>query len=390
MAALPLTRQRSGPAAPPEPPCHPVTLERLPGDRERWRLANGLVSVTLGPGGVEEMADATGRALLGAPLRWCRYGDRGEFWDAWDLAPTYRDHPLPWIWDGEPRWIARGPLCGHLVWRGRCGQSPVRLDGRLLAGTPWLELVLRLDWRQRHELLRLEVPLANRACRWAADAPGGVSERPTTPHTPRERSRWEVSAVSWIASVEEGRGDGLAVLLEGPQGASAGPEELGVSLLRAPTWPDPGADNGPQRLRLALMPATAGWRASAVPQQASRFRDPLWLRPWAGSSPAMAALPSQEPDVQVVGLQQAAWGGGACVLSVQNLGPCRRRLRLGDQGEVVRQRDGLHDPIDPMDVGASGNSAARQSDAVLAPWSLTFWEVRLGSAALNVDPMAAM
>jgi hypothetical protein len=39
----------------------------------------------------------------------------------------------------------------------------VRLDGRLLAGTPWLELVLSVDWRQRHELLRLEVPLQQRA-----------------------------------------------------------------------------------------------------------------------------------------------------------------------------------------------------------------------------------
>ncbi|MFN9622043.1 MAG: alpha-mannosidase, partial [Cyanobacteriota bacterium] len=384
VAALPLTRWRGAPAAgaPPVPPHHPVTLQRLPGEAERWRLANGLLAVTLGPLGVEEMEDATGHPLLAAPPRWCRYGDRGEFWDAWDLAPTYRDHPLPWIWDGEPQWLARGPLCGHVVWRGRCGQSPVRLDGRLLAGTPWFELVLRLDWRQRHELLRLQVPLASRACRWAADAPGGVSERPTVPHTPREQSRWEVSAVSWIASVAQGRGDGLAVLLDGPQGASATPEELGVSLLRAPTWPDPGADNGPQRLRLALMPATAGWRASAVAQHACRFREPLWLRPRPrpGSQPTMATLPSQEPDVQVVGLQAAPGGGGRSVLSVQNLGPCRRRLRLGVRGEVARQLAGLHDPLDPPDAGMDGGwPEGNRPEAVLAPWSLTFWEVRLGA-----------
>jgi alpha-mannosidase len=197
-----------------------------------------------------------------------------------------------------------------------------------------------------------------------------------------------VSAVSWIASVEEGRGDGLAVLLEGPQGASAGPEELGVSLLRAPTWPDPGADNGPQRLRLALMPATAGWRASAVPQQACRFREPLWLRPRArpGSLPALAALPSQEPDVQVVGLQQAPGEGGESVLSVQNLGPCRRRLRLGDHGEVVRQLDGLHEPLAPPHMGRAGAPPDEKGpEPVLAPWSLTFWQVRLGPGQAQKD-----
>ncbi|MFN9643967.1 MAG: alpha-mannosidase [Cyanobacteriota bacterium] len=387
VAALSLTRQRGGPvaSAPPEPPRHTVTLQRLPeaGDGERWRLAHGRLAVTLGPQGVEALEDAAGRALLAAPLRWCRYGDRGEFWDAWDLAPTYRDHPLPWIWDGPPQWVERGPLCCQVVWRGRCGQSSVRLDGRLLAGSPWLELVLRVDWRQRHELLRLEVPLASRACRWAADAPGGVSERPTLPLTPRERSRWEVSAVSWIASVEEGRGDGLAVLLDGPQGASAGPEELGVSLLRAPTWPDPGADNGPQRLRLALLPATAGWRASAVPQQACRFREPLWLRPQArpGFPSALASLPSQEPDVLVVGLQRAPGEGDESVLSVQNLGPCRRWLRLGDRGQVVRQLEGLHDPLAPTNSGGDGAIlGGEQRGVLLPPWSLTFWQVRLGVA----------
>jgi alpha-mannosidase len=400
VAAIELMRRRADPAAPCPPPLHPVTLRRLPGDGdgggERWHLANGLVAVTLGPEGVEAMEDPAGRPVLAGPLRWCRYGDRGEFWDAWDLAKTYGDHPLPWIWDGKPQWMEQGPLCSRVVWRGRCGQSPVRLDGRLLAGSPWFELVLRLHWRQRHELLRLVVPLASRACRWAADAPGGVSERPTVPLTPRERSRWEVSAISWIASVEGAQGEGLAVLLDGPQGVSAGPEELAVSLLRAPTWPDPGADNGPQRLRLALMPAPAGWRASAVPQQACRFREPLWLRPGArpGSAAAMPALPSQEPDVQVVGLQRAAGNASESILTVQNLGPCRRRLRLGERGQVVRQLEGLHQPLPSPGSGAGPESAERGDadgngrEPVLAPWSLTVWSVRLGAPEARLETPA--
>jgi len=386
VAALPLERERSAspPALPPTAPWRPVTLQRLsesagPG---RWRLANGLVAVTLGPLGVEGLEDAAGQPLLAGPLRWCRYGDRGEFWDAWDLSRVYGDHPLPWTWEEEPRWVEEGPLCVRLVWRGRCGRSAVRLDGRLLAGSPWFELVLRVDWRQRHELLRLVVPLASRACRWAADAPGGVSERPTVPRTARERSRWEVSAISWIASVGDGRGDGLAVVLDGPQGVAAGPEELSVSLVRGPTWPDPGADNGLQRLRLALMPASGGWRAAAVPQQACRFREPLWLRPGASrdTDAARVSLPHQEPDVVVVGLRAAAGDGRESILTAQNLGPCRRRLRLPDHAVVVGQVDGLHDPLDT--TGTDANDPGRDADdpgrdPVLSPWSLTFWRLRL-------------
>jgi alpha-mannosidase len=85
--------------------------------------------------------------------------------------------------------------------------------------------------------------------------------------------------ISWLAA--EAGGSGLAVLLDGPQGADGTPERLGVSLLRAPTWPDPGADHGPQRLRLALMPCQGGWRQAGVSGQAVRFREPHWLRPLA-------------------------------------------------------------------------------------------------------------
>ncbi|MEB3334124.1 MAG: glycoside hydrolase family 38 C-terminal domain-containing protein [Cyanobacteriota bacterium] len=377
VAALGLTRHRLTQAAPRPPGLlhHPVRVQRLDDGAggARWRLDNGLLAVTLGPLGVEALEDRLGRPLLAGPLQWHRYGDRGEFWDAWDLSETYADHPLPWIWEGEPRWVERGPLCAQLVWRGRCGTSSVRLDGRLLAGSPWFELVLRLHWTQRHELLRLVVPLASRACRWAADAPGGVIERPTIPSNPRERSRWEVPAVSWIASVQGGAGDGLAVLLDGPQGASAGPDALGLSLLRAPTWPDPGADNGWRRLRLALLPAPGGWRTSAVPQQACRFREPLWIRPGSlmTSARPWPTLPSQEPDVQVIGMQRLAEGTSDVVLTLHNLGPCRRRLRLTDPWTVVQELDGLHHPVQRVD-----REISRAFLGELAPWSLSFW--RLG------------
>ncbi|MFN7677988.1 MAG: alpha-mannosidase [Cyanobacteriota bacterium] len=398
LAVLGLQRQPRGSArsAPAGATAHPVTVRRLPrrDGALAWRVANGLVAVTLGPMGVEELWDGGGRQWLAGPLRWCRYGDGGEFWDAWDVAADYADHPLPWDWEGEPQWVEQGPLCVQMAWRGRCGGSPVRLDGRLLAGSPWFELVLRVDWRQRHELLRLSVPLATPACRWAADTPAGVIERPTVPRTPRERARWEVATVSWLASVHGAAGDGLALLLDGPQGVSAGAEDLGVSLLRAPTWPDPGADNGLQRMRLALLPAVGGWRASAVPHEACRFREPLWLRPQSFPGPdAEPMLPSQEADVQVVGLERLAGQPGEVVLTVHNLGPCRRRLVVGPDWRVLGPLDGLHNPLaggTGQPDGDGGGDAIEvgnqeQTTAALPPWSLSFWHLRINRRGRQMD-----
>ena len=375
----------------------PVTLS-AEGDR-CWRVSNGLVSARCGPDGVEQVWDAGGQPLLGAPLRWCRWRDEGEFWDAWDLAADHRSHPLDWSWEAGPAVQAAGPLCTELIWRGRCGESPLRLSLRLLAGSPALELVLSVQWRQRHELLQLDVPLAGPQPRWAADCAGGILERPAEPQTPRERARWEVTALSWIAAPD------LAVLLDGPQGVSAGRERLTVSLLRAPTWPDPGADNGWQRQRLALMPVQGGWRQAGVPQQARRFREPLWLHPAHPGTRSASVLPASEAargsaeplplveviswpgfpelaaDLRLVGLRTAdpmtgagpapeptqdSGGPHELILTVQNEGPCRRRLNLLPPWRVLERVDGLDQSItdpqtgDPMDI---------------KPWQLCCWRV---------------
>ena len=393
----------------------------------RWRLSNGLVSALIGPAGVEQLWGADGLAQLAAPLQWCRWADRGEFWDAWDLAANYRSQPLPLAWDGPPELAEVGPLCGRVVWRGRCGRSRLRLDVQLRAASPYLELTLSLDWRQVHELLRLELPLAQPALRVAADTSGGVIERPAAAVTARERSRWEVPVISWLAA--EAAGSGLAVLLDGPQGADGTPERLGVSLLRAPTWPDPGADNGPQRLRLALMPCQGGWRQAGVSAQAVRFREPPWLRPLAqepgqkeseGLGVAAGGDPQPgpplglgDPHLRLIGLRCLPGDGptpapsvtpaqadrppgdpgqasspqaeanqsdpnppdfsqtnkGQLALTVQNLSPLRQQLRLGPGWELVGRLDGLDRPFD--------QSLDSEPDwDWVRPWQLASWSIR--------------
>ena len=346
-----------------EPIAYPVVVEQQtpaagPGGERCWLLSNGLVRAELGASGVQQLWGGDGRPQLAAPLQWCRWRDHGEFWDAWDLAADYRDHPLPLEWEESPEVVEQGPLCARLVWRGCCGLSRLRLDVQLRAASPWLELTLQVDWRQRHELLRLEVPLAAPALRLAADTSGGVLERPAKACTSREQTRWEVPAISWVATQAGDRGaascgGGLAVLLDGPQGVSGTPDRLGVSLLRAPTWPDPGADNGPQRLRLALMPLAQGWRQQAVPRQARRFREPLWMRPAsaadaatrellaAGDNAALPPLSFGDPALELIGVDPADQAGEIWV-TLHNLSPVRQPLRLSPGWRVlVRPENGV-------------------------------------------------
>jgi alpha-mannosidase len=210
-----------------------------------------------------------------------------------------------------------------------------------------------------------------------------------------------VPVISWLAA--EAAGSGLAVLLDGPQGASATPERLGVSLLRAPTWPDPGADNGPQRLRLALMPCAEGWRQAGAAEQAVRFREPPWLRPLgpggaevfqagsglAGEGPLQPSpgptLDLGAPHLRLIGLRCLPFQGGKQVLAaalpadsaelaltVQNLSPLRQRLDLGPNWQLLGRIDGLDQPL-PQAPEVLDRLAEM---AVVRPWQLASYRIR--------------
>ena len=297
-----------------------------------WRFSNGFLTCQICRDGLMSLQGPDGVEQLSGPLQLRRYRDRGEFWDAWDLAANYREHPLPLQSLGPPELRESGPLMVLAVQRFQVGTSELRLDLRLRADCPWIELVASVNWQQRHELLRLEVPLAQKAVRVAADTSGGVIERPALPQTQRERERWEVPVISWFASQSAAPGGGLAVLLDGPQGVDASPERLGMSLLRGATWPDPSGDQGRHRMRVALHPLQGGWAQAGVPQASIAFREPGWHGPLRGATSHrwLPALPKQLCPIAL-----GSWPDGAR-MRLLNPGASRCRWFPGDGWQLRR------------------------------------------------------
>ena len=126
----------------------------------------------------------------------------------------------------------------------------------------------------------------------------------------------------------------MAVLLDGPQGVDWSPARLGISLLRGPTWPDPSADQGWHRQRLAFMPLSGSWSDAGVPQAAIAFREPgccaplpAELRQW---------FPSLPLQLTPVALQRHE---GGCLLKLLNAGSARCRWVPGQGWSVRRQGD---------------------------------------------------
>ena len=103
----------------------------------------------------------------------------------------------------------------------------------------------------------------------------GCVERMTHFNTMHDLAKYEVPGHKWCDLSKPGFG--VALLSENEYGFSVFDGTMRMSLLRAPTYPDPTADRGSHAFAYAVMPHTDSWREADVVAEAFRFNIPLRL-----------------------------------------------------------------------------------------------------------------
>ena len=117
-----------------------------------------------------------------------------------------------------------------------------------------------------------------------SNAQRGVVRRPTHRNTSWEEARFEVAAHRFVDLSEHGYG--VALLNDGKYGHHALHNELGLSLLRSPVYPDPLADEGRQSFTYALFPHQGDWLSGGVLAEAEDLNQPLLARAVKADAPS--------------------------------------------------------------------------------------------------------
>lgn len=134
-----------------------------------------------------------------------------------------------------------------------------------------------------------------------------------------------------------------------------------LSLLRAPTHPDPNADQGRHRFTYALLPHPGDFREAGVIAAAEELNMPLAERPTglpAGTSRSLVSLDTPQVRVEAIKLAEEsdavivrlyeAWGR-PCRVHVTTTLPARR-VALCDLLERERSETGLDLDFRPFQV----------------------------------------
>ncbi|WP_375387560.1 alpha-mannosidase [uncultured Amnibacterium sp.] len=209
-------------------------------------------------GAILSMVDrGTGREVLpdglaGGVLQLFR--DAPREWDAWDINAEDQRDGRDLL---EPESVAIDGDAVVVVHRFGASTAEVRLrvvDGRL-------EYAFDIAWHERQKLLKLAFPLDVRATHATSEIQFGHLQRPIHRNTSWDTARFETVAHRWIHVGETGFGVAIAndvvyghdvTSAVAPSGRPMAVARL--SLLRAPTFPDPHADQGRHAFTVSVRP----------------------------------------------------------------------------------------------------------------------------------------
>ena len=384
-----------GPAA---PPGEPVTITELD---DGVVLDNGLLRVTVDAAGlITSLVDLEAdREVLtpGAAAGLLQlHPDAPRQWDAWDIDPEYRN-VFEDITDVTGLDVdAQGPQAPDAVVRvtRRVGRdSSLTEEIRLSPGSRQVVLDIDIDWHERQRLLKLAFPLDIKADASTSEMQFGHVERPTHQNTSWDAARYEICAHRWIHVGEPGYG--VAVLNDSTYGHDVTRDVDGqghpsttvrLSLVRAPLFPDPHADQGRHRLRVALRP---GASIGDAVTEGYAFNLPARTVRGGHGAPPLVSVTGAGVVVEAVKLAEDR-SGDVVVRLYESLGArTRARVTAGFEASGVVATDLLERPLDDgpaLDVTAGGAGPGGAAAANLSGSDGSDGPASAPSAAFELRP----
>ncbi|KAF5362894.1 hypothetical protein D9758_007045 [Tetrapyrgos nigripes] len=262
----------------------PLHVSAYTNGSNHFVLRNSSVQLTISDGRITSLVDIQqGRELIpeGATGGLVIFQDRPNYWDAWDVEIHHLETSKQLEFTNVSV-VSHGPLRASVKAEVKYGKSTITVlisldavgatvkpDSRSL-----FTFDAQVDWHQRHEFLKFELPLNIHNDNAIYETQFGYVQRPTHKNTTWDMAKFEVCGHKYADLSEYGYG--VALLSESKYGFSCQGNVLRISLLRAATAPDAEQDQGKHEFSWAVMPHEGHFLQSDVPMAAYIFNSPLY------------------------------------------------------------------------------------------------------------------
>jgi alpha-mannosidase len=348
-------------------------------------LENGLVRIRLDSDGlIVSLVDLVADRELVAPgeragALWI-FRDTPAQWDAWDIDAHYQRHGTLIDSVGSIEITADGRDRVEVTVTRARGESRFVQHFALSAGSPTLHLVTVVDWHERQKLLKLAFPLDVHAERASSEIQFGHVNRPTHSNTSWDAARFETSAHRWVHVGEPGYGIAIANDSTYGHDVTRRTRETGgtttmvrESLLRAPTFPDPHADQGEHRLATSIRVG-----ATVLDAVAEGYRLNVPPRAFTGASEIAPLFTVDNPAVVIEAVKLAEDRSGDVIVRLYEATGSRGRATLspGFNMSSLTETDLLERKVDDaalvrVDAGTTADTTAGSTGSTAGEVQLT-------------------
>jgi alpha-mannosidase len=287
--------------------------------------------------------------------------DKPKQWDAWNIDADFIKQHTDLLDADEVKLVEQSPLRAVIRVKKHFQNSTFEQDITMYAGVPRIDVNMRADWHEKHQLLKVAFPLKATNERATFEIPYGAIERPTTRRTPEEQAKFEVPALRW-ADLSNAT-QGFSLLNDSKYGYDAKDNVLRLSLLRAPEWPDPHADEGKHEFTYSLYPHAKDWKSALTVHRGYELNYPLlayFTAAHTGTLPATHSFVATDtPGVVITAIKQAEDGNDLLVRMYEWAGkPANVKLSL------------------PPNVTASGATNLMEADEEASSMSSSPFEIK--------------
>ena len=343
------------------------------------RLENRFFRIDLSPNGeIARILDKRFNREVIAPgataNRLVLYEDRPSEFDAWNLDFNYDEVAFPVVDAEQIEVVEEGPVRAAVEVTRNTRSSEIRQKICVWRSMPRIDFVTEVDWHEKHRLLKACFPVNVLSRRATYEVQSGATERPTHFSTPIDRARFEVPGQRWIDLSETGYG--VALLNDCKYGFDIHGNLMRISLLRAPTEPDPHADEGLHQFTYSLYPHPGSWQDAQVVRRAYELNVPLICMPSSshgGVLPKTHSFVSCDAENVVIDWIKKAEDSRDLVLRLYEAHGSRGRAALTFSEPIasVMECDLLEENEECL------NAQGRVVELDISPWEIKTLKVRL-------------
>jgi alpha-mannosidase len=201
------------------------------------------------------------------------YEDRPHNYDAWDVNNYYVEKSWEITDVSSMELVENGPVRATICVKRRYLDSDIEQYISLLYNSPEITIRNEIDWKENHIFLKSILPVDIHTDEATFEIQYGNVKRKTHYNTMWDYAKFEVCMHKWIDVSEDDYG--VSMINDCKYGCHVHDGEIGISMLKSATYPNPDADKEHHSFVFSIYPHKGDWKKANTIQKAYSMNNPM-------------------------------------------------------------------------------------------------------------------